>query len=222
MVVEDTIPPGTSFEEATTSQGIWSESGGVVSFDLGTVEVGQIVEISISVRIVVALSSDLVNGARAESSVCDPDIMNNAEDIKSRLNADDEIDLFFPQFADGTEGEIRFQTSLKLAALREGSSVNVEFFSPEGKALEIDLLGLGSGSAFRLELAAGESTTLESTAGGPIVVGYARVRGGVGLEGVLVFSQTDVATGVRLSETGVAVSQPRLEFSAFLDSIGDR
>lgn len=75
VVLTDTLDPNLKFVSATTGQGTFSQSGGVVTFSVGTVAVGQTVTATVTAQ---ALEDgNLTNSASASSSASDPNPGNN-------------------------------------------------------------------------------------------------------------------------------------------------
>lgn len=131
--------------------------------------------------------------------------------------------IFFPQFADGVTGGLRFQSTLILTNTGPTSPVRVELFrAPNGSPMEITLGALGTGSVFELEMNKGESISLESSGSGELKVGYAQIIAGEAVDGVVVFKRSDPTTNIALYEAGVPASQELTDFSLFVDSSGVR
>ncbi|UCF36071.1 MAG: hypothetical protein JSU96_14780, partial [Acidobacteriota bacterium] len=131
--------------------------------------------------------------------------------------------FFFPQFADGAAGSLKFQSTLILVNTGEDTSVQVGLFStPDGDPMTLTLGQLGPESVFEFGLGEGESVSLQTPGQDRLQVGYARVFADEGVGGVVVFQRTDLTTGVTLYEAGVPASKELTEFSIFVDSLGVR
>ncbi|UCF35691.1 MAG: hypothetical protein JSU96_12725 [Acidobacteriota bacterium] len=139
------------------------------------------------------------------------------------LEAGESSSLYFPQFGDGAEGAIQFQSTLILINTGPDSPVRLEFFrGPDGEPMALTLGELGVGSLFEFQLKQGSSISLQTPGTGALQVGYARVAGGPGLGGVVVFQRTDRKTRILLYEAGVPATQPLRDFTLFVDSLGSR
>ncbi|MGW8178430.1 MAG: LamG domain-containing protein, partial [bacterium] len=137
---------------------------------------------------------------------------------------EDVSSFYFPQFADGTFGALQFQSTLVLVNTGDSTSgVKIELFStPDGMPMELPLGDLGTASVFDFGLQKGGSVSLSTPGTGDVQVGYARVVAGKNVGGVVVFSRTDLTTGVSLYEAGVPAAKELSEFSIFIDSLGAR
>ena len=76
VVVTDTLPAGVTYESATPDQGDCTESGGVVTCELGSMANGASVDIVIVVRTTTA--GTLTNTASVVSDTIDPNGANNS------------------------------------------------------------------------------------------------------------------------------------------------
>jgi len=137
---------------------------------------------------------------------------------------EDVSSFYFPQFADGTFDTLQFQSTLVLVNTGDDTSgVKIELFStPDGMPMELPLGELGTSSVFEFGLQKGGSVSLSTPGTGNVQVGYARVVAGANVGGVVVFSRTDLTTGVALFEAGVPAAKELSEFSIFIDSLGAR
>ena len=134
-----------------------------------------------------------------------------------------ESSFYFPQFADGRVGNLRFQSRIMLANTDTDSWVRVEFYrSPDGEPMTITLDELGTDSTFEFPLRELESVSLSTTGSGELQVGYARVTASEAVGGVVIFQRTDLPTGISLYEAGVPASKQLSRFSLFVDSLGVR
>jgi hypothetical protein len=134
-----------------------------------------------------------------------------------------EVSFFFPQFVDGALETVQFQSTLSLANTGPSSLVRVEVYrSPDGEPMALTVGELGTGSVFEFKLKKGESISLSTPGTGEPQVGYARIVGGEGVGGVVVFRRTDPETGNSLFEAGVPASREMREFCLFVDSLGVR
>jgi uncharacterized repeat protein (TIGR01451 family) len=77
VVVTDTLPDGTDFQDVTTTAGVCDERRDVVTCDLGTLGAGASVQITIDATAEVV--GTLVNEALVASPVEDPDLENNSD-----------------------------------------------------------------------------------------------------------------------------------------------
>ncbi|MFC1660667.1 DUF11 domain-containing protein, partial [Gemmatimonadota bacterium] len=84
VVLADTIPPGSSFVSAT---GPYSESGGVVTWDVGQLPPGSVAEYSLSVRMDFPEDGEtkVVNKVGVTSSTPDPEEKNNTAEAKTEI-----------------------------------------------------------------------------------------------------------------------------------------
>ena len=130
--------------------------------------------------------------------------------------------LYFPQFVDGSAGSLGYRSTIILSNLGADAAVRIALYSSDGMPMAVTLGELGTGSEFELTLRQGQSVSLPSPGTGGLKVGYARVRAGSSVDGVLVFTGFDVPSGTLLFETGVASSTPMQQFSIFVDSTGYR
>ncbi|MBN1583679.1 MAG: DUF11 domain-containing protein, partial [Anaerolineae bacterium] len=87
--VVNVLPPGVTFVSATPEQGTCAESGGVVTCDLGTVNVGAFgsVMIEIEVRVDAGTTGLITNRASASSLTADPDTSNNTATAQTLVAA---------------------------------------------------------------------------------------------------------------------------------------
>ncbi len=131
--------------------------------------------------------------------------------------------FFFAQIGEGSQGQIRLQTTLILINTGGDTVARVEFLDSSGQPLEVTLGDLGSDSMFEIPLARGAAFSAQTAGEGPVRVGYARVTTSSGVGGTAVFTRTDIATGVVLYEAGVPAS-PALSgpVSLFVDSLNNK
>jgi uncharacterized repeat protein (TIGR01451 family) len=76
VTVSHVLPPSVGFVTATTSQGGWSQSGGVVSFNLGTMAGGSVATLTTVVR--PQVQGVISSTATVSASQPDPDPSNNS------------------------------------------------------------------------------------------------------------------------------------------------
>ncbi|HSR53046.1 MAG TPA: CRTAC1 family protein [Acidobacteriota bacterium] len=134
---------------------------------------------------------------------------------------------YIPHLGDGTVLGIGFNTTLLLTNVGEDTLARIEFFETGGAGpLVVDLGDFGSGSSFDIPLAQGSTVVLETAAAGPLQVGFARIFGGPGVNGVAVFTRSELETEpsqqLPVTEAGFLVATPLQSFSLILDSIGVR
>ncbi len=219
------VPQGTVLVGAVASQGTCSQSGGLVSCGLGDLDPGDNVMVHLDLLLPQSLTGRLVVTMNGETVDCDPNPDNDRALIELDLNGLGEFagESFFPQLVDGIfEG--RFQTGFRVVnnSSRAGRA-QLQFFShPDGQPLEIELEGHGKESIFQFDVAAGQSLDLTTSGASGMRVGYAVIGGSEGIEAALIFSLTDLITGVTLTETGVPATTPLTRFTLFVDSIGAR
>ncbi|GAB4254824.1 MAG: hypothetical protein Kow00109_30080 [Acidobacteriota bacterium] len=130
---------------------------------------------------------------------------------------------YFPQVADGTAAGITLQSTIVLVNAGEPTSARLSFFDSTGTPWTPDL-GVASTAegTFDLQLPAGGAVRL-TTPGDPdsIAVGYAVLEAPETVDGTVVFSGKDAATGVSLFEAGVPATSPVQRFTIFVDTRGD-
>jgi hypothetical protein len=130
--------------------------------------------------------------------------------------------FYFAQLGDGLAGNIQFETSLVFENAGGVNPVQVDLADSDGRYLDLEFEGLGSGSLFEFGLAPGEALSTKTPGADPLKVGYARVIGAEGLGGTAIFSRSDAEQGILLYETGVPAARTLSDFSLFVDSLGNR
>lgn len=143
--------------------------------------------------------------------------------------------FYFPQFATGTVGDVRFQSALFLGNTGADALLDIAALGRDGNPLTVDLGSLGNGSLFQnVALRRGQSLSLETSGGGGIRVGYLVVTvkreaasaqaavTGAGVGGTLVFTRSEAGSGIILTEAGVPATREVTGFSLLLDSRGAR
>ncbi len=126
---------------------------------------------------------------------------------------------YLPQVGSGIVFDLKLQTSIMFAATDAPIVAQIEFFDQMGAPLTIDLGDAGTGSFFSRNLNRGRSWTLETNAGGnrnQILVGWARVSTGTGLNGTGIFSGIRNSTGTFLYEAAVPLMRLLTEFSILI------
>ncbi|MFQ5595857.1 MAG: hypothetical protein ACE5HA_17055, partial [Anaerolineae bacterium] len=79
VTLTDTLPPETSFDSATPSQGSCSEAAGTITCDLGNlaVDASATIEVVVTVDPATAHGTILTNSAEVSGNEVDPDLSNN-------------------------------------------------------------------------------------------------------------------------------------------------
>jgi outer membrane protein assembly factor BamB len=126
------------------------------------------------------------------------------------------IQFWFPQFADGIDGNIALRTVLFLSNTGETALTRLEFFSQAGEPAEFELTGIGSDSIFELLIKKGEVIRLETPGRGALRTGYVRVSTFSGVTANLLYSYTQA--GVTLFETAVPASTPVDRLTLFVET----
>jgi len=126
--------------------------------------------------------------------------------------------VFFPQIANGTQGAIKFQTTLLLLnAGRTTEQVRVEFFGADGQPMTLPLKDLGQRSLVLVTVERGHTLELQTTGQGQIQAGYARVTAPLDFGGTAVFTFWE--NGIRLFEAGVPAVTPSRNQCVYLDNL---
>ncbi|HEY0379001.1 MAG TPA: thrombospondin type 3 repeat-containing protein [Pyrinomonadaceae bacterium] len=79
------IPSGTTFVKITKSQGTCSVASGVVTCNLGRVAVGATAKVELTVKVSKSATTTIRNSARVTSSLFDPNTLNNAVTVTTRV-----------------------------------------------------------------------------------------------------------------------------------------
>ncbi len=127
---------------------------------------------------------------------------------------------YFPQFANGSG----LQTSVIFVNTGDDDAqVVVEFFDVEGQPVQSTLVTSGgdqlTGTTLNIDLPSGNSFSAQTTGQGDLTVGYIRFQAPDDVGGTAVFSVTDLASGVVLTEAGVPATSSLDRFSIFVDSL---
>lgn len=128
---------------------------------------------------------------------------------------------YFPQLGNGVAQDLRFQTEFSVANTGSDSEFLLEFYSPTGEALALDLEDAEATESIRMALPSEAARTFRTSGSGPIGVGYARLKSTVSMGAVAVFSRFD-ESGVLLYEAGVPASREISRFSLLVDTTGER
>ncbi len=126
--------------------------------------------------------------------------------------------FYFPQIANGTQGGIKFQTTLVL--LNTGRTTNhilVQFFGADGQPMSLPLKDLGERNVVDVTVERGHTLELQTTGQGQVQAGYARVSAPVDFGGTAVFTFWE--NGVRLFEAGVPAVLPSRNQCVYLDNL---
>jgi LmbE family N-acetylglucosaminyl deacetylase len=130
---------------------------------------------------------------------------------------------YFPQFADGVLGEIRYQTTLKFINTGTDVEIVVEFFDDAGGPLNVSAGALGgTGASFHVSLQQGQVLSSITPGEGPLVSGYVRLSAPESVTGTVIYTGTDSQSNTALFEAGVPATYLRREVTVLLDSLGDR
>jgi photosystem II stability/assembly factor-like uncharacterized protein len=132
------------------------------------------------------------------------------------IDASTHLDLFFSQIGDGeapTEGRLR--TTLQLMNQGADAEAVVEFFDSLGQPLSLALGSRPAAAKHLIPLRRGQSFSATTPGLGPLKVGYARVSGGPGIAGAVVYSYLE--KGTMLFEAGVPSSPRTHHFGILFD-----
>lgn len=130
---------------------------------------------------------------------------------------------YFPQFADGILGEIRYQTTLKFVNTGLAAEIVVEFFDDSGEPLDVSAESLGgTGATFRFSLEQGQVISSISPGEGALKSGYVRLLAPESVTGIVIYTGSDMRSDTALFEAGVPATYLQREVTVLLDSLGDR
>ncbi|MGH9339253.1 MAG: choice-of-anchor V domain-containing protein [Acidobacteriota bacterium] len=137
----------------------------------------------------------------------------------------EQITFFLAQIADALveASALAFSTEFDFNNTGPDTPLKIEFFDSGGNPLELTLGDLGTASVFDLELARGETLSLETPATEEGVrFGYARITTAAGVGTTAVFRRFHLTPSGRilLTEAGVPASTSGTDFSLLLDSLG--
>ena len=130
---------------------------------------------------------------------------------------------YFPQFADGAVGLIRYQTSLNFVNTSADTEIEFEFFDDAGKPTEVNLGALGgTAPSFRIPLRQGQVISVATPGEGLLTTGYVRLSAPQTVAGTVIYTGIDIQSGTVLFEAGVPAAYLRRECTVILDSVGNR
>ena len=138
----------------------------------------------------------------------------------SSLIGPEQLVSFFPFIANGSAGNIQYQTALVLDNTgSDTTTATVDFFSsPDGNPLAVTLGSLGTDSSFEINLAAGQVIFLESAGIGTLQFGYVRITANAGVSGTAIFTGT--INGTAVTKAGVPASTLLNSATVIVDTRG--
>jgi outer membrane protein assembly factor BamB len=125
-------------------------------------------------------------------------------------------EFWFPQFADGIDGDIGLRTVLFFANTGEPALTRLEFFDQAGQPAEFELVGFARNSTVEFLVGKGQVVRLETPGSGALRSGYVHVSTGAGVTANLLYSYTQAA--VTLFEAAVPASTPVDRLTVFVES----
>jgi len=130
--------------------------------------------------------------------------------------------VYFPQFADGTAGNVKIQTTFNLVNNSDqATDATLAFFDSSGNATTVSLNSGPAATVHHFTLARGRSISLSTGGqGAALKAGYARLQAGTNVGGTAVFTYTE--NGTALYEVGVPATGGLRDFTLYVNGKGSR
>jgi len=136
VTLSDTLPAGVTYESATPTQGICSESGGTVTCALGTIADQQ--SASVEIRIRSATPGLLSNSANVVSLTADPDSADNSASADTTVTAAADLSLTKSDSPDPVDvgGELTYTLAVQNAGPQDATGASLTDTLPAGVTYE--------------------------------------------------------------------------------------